>query len=38
MQHRLKAAPGAARARIVPAEPLDQLLVGSDDTVTTLDA
>jgi hypothetical protein len=36
MQHRLKAATRAARARIVPAEPLDQFLPLTDDPVTPL--
>ena len=33
MQHRLKASPGSARARVVPTESLDQLLVVTDDAV-----
>jgi hypothetical protein len=36
MQQFLKPAHGAARARIVPAELLDQFLVAADDAVATL--
>jgi hypothetical protein len=37
MQHRLKGPSGPARARVVPAELLDQLYVAVNDAVTQLD-
>jgi hypothetical protein len=38
MQQRLKQPPGSARARIVATELFGQLLVASNEAITTLDA